>query len=207
MLLELSGHERHKHERHFREMFHHRKLVFHDQKQWDVGVVDGLYEIDEFDRDDTCYLMSFDRQGRLVGSLRLISTAMPHMMSGPFLKMFPDIAFKSPVIWEVTRFVVVGDREIQPNQVSRAACELLLGTCQFGLTHGVKQMTSVYEAGMLRLYRRCGLPNPEMARHRSEHHGLISAGLWDISEALEASIIKATGLGKPGTAQPATQAA
>ena len=156
-------------------------------KRWDVGVVDGLYEIDEYDRDDTCYLMSLDSQGKLVGSLRLISTSMPHMMSGPFAKYFPDIGFKSPVIWEVTRFVVVGDRELQPNQVSRAACELLLGTCRFGLTHGIRQMTSVYEAGMLRLYRRCGLPNPEMARHRTEHYGLISAGLGPVPSPAPAS--------------------
>jgi acyl homoserine lactone synthase len=198
MLTQIEGHEREKYKELFSKMFRQRKVVFHDQKQWDVNVVDGQYEIDEFDRDDTCYLLALDQRGELVGSLRLISTAMPHMLSGPFRSMFPDVGFKSPTIWEVTRFVVMGDPSLQPNLVSTAACELLLGACQFGLRNGVRHMTSVYEAGMLRLYRRCGLPNPELARHRTERHGSVSVGLWEISEALEASILAATGLGETG---------
>ena len=194
MLIQVEGHERSDHQVIINKMFRQRKYVFHDQKQWDVKIVDGEYEIDEYDRDDTCYLISLDRRGDVVGSLRLISTAMPHMMSGPFQKMFPDVGFKSPLIWEVTRFVVHGDHSVQPNQVSTSACELLLGACQFGLRNGVRHMTSVYESGMLRLYRRCGLPNPELARHRTERHGSVSVGLWEVSEALEASILAATGL-------------
>jgi N-acyl-L-homoserine lactone synthetase len=180
----------------FDNMFRHRKIVFHDQKKWDVNIVDDEYEIDEYDRDDTCYLMSFDGRGKLVGSMRLISTAMPHMLSGPFRSMFPEIGFSSPNIWEVTRFVVLGDSCVQGNLVSTAACELLLGACQFGLQNGVRFMTSVYESGMLRLYRRCGLPNPELTRSRSAEHGAVSVGLWEVSEALETSILAATGLGE-----------
>ena len=122
MLTQVEGHERKENKEIFDKMFHQRKIIFHDQKQWDVKLVDDEYEIDEYDRDDTCYLISFDRNGELVGSLRLISTAMPHMMSGPFQKMFPDVGFKSPLIWEVTRFVVLGDYSVQPNLVSTAAC-------------------------------------------------------------------------------------
>lgn len=197
MLTQVEGFQRKEHKEIFANMFRQRKIVFHDQKQWDVKLVDDEYEMDEYDRDDTCYLVSFDRRGELVGSLRLISTAMPHMMSGPFQKMFPDIGFRSPLIWEVTRFVVLGDQSVQPNQVSTAACELLLGACQFGLRNGVRRMTSVYEPGMLRLYRRCGLPDPELARHRTERHGSVSVGLWEVSEELEASILAATGLADP----------
>ena len=201
MLMQVEGYQRGEHKEIFDKMFRQRKIVFHDQKHWDVAIVDDEYEIDEYDRDDTCYLVSFDRRGELVGSLRLISTAMPHMMSGPFRTMFPDIGFRSPLIWEVTRFVVLGDHDVQANLVSTAACELLLGACQFGLRNGVRHMTSVYEPGMLRLYRRCGLPNPELARHRTEKHGSVSVGLWEVSEQLEASILAATGLGETSGAE------
>ncbi|HXT07863.1 MAG TPA: acyl-homoserine-lactone synthase [Roseiarcus sp.] len=196
MLMQVEGYQRQEHREIFDKMFRQRKLVFHDQKQWDVKLVDEQYEIDEYDRDDTCYLISLDRRREVVGSLRLISTATPHMMSGPFRTMFPDVDFRSPLIWEVTRFVVLGDHSVQANQISTAACELLLGACQFGLRNGVRHMTSVYESGMLRLYRRCGLPNPELARHRTEKHGSISVGLWEVCEELEASILAATGLGE-----------
>src|SRR5205823_662323 len=136
MLKQIQGFERDKSADDVNLMFKHRKLVFHDQKKWDVKLVGGEYEIDEYDRDDTVYLAAFDRAGQLVGSVRLISTIMPHMLDGPFRGMFPDVAFKSPVIWEATRFVVVGDRSVQPNQVSTAACEILLGMCRFGLDNG-----------------------------------------------------------------------
>jgi N-acyl-L-homoserine lactone synthetase len=200
MLMQVEGHEREKHKDVFDEMFRQRKFIFHDQKGWNVSVVDGQFEIDEYDRDDTCYLLSFDHRGELVGSMRFISTAMPHMMSGPFRTMFPDVGFTSPLIWEATRFIVFGDRSVQPNRVSTAACELLLGACQFGLRHGLRHMTSVYDAGMLRLYKRCGLPDAELERRGITEHGAVFVGLWQISPALEASILAATGLGAPAPA-------
>ncbi len=202
MLMQVEGHEREKYRELFNRMFRQRKIAFHDVKHWAVQITDEQYEIDEYDRDDTCYLMSFDARGELVGSLRLISTAMPHMMSGPFRSMFPDVGFTSPLIWEVTRFVVLGDRSVQPNRVSTAACELLLGACQFGLRNGVRHMTSVYDASMLRLYRRCGLPNPELQRYRTAQHGTVFVGLWEISQHLESSILATTGLGEAPRATP-----
>ena len=195
MLRHVTGCERDKRREDFRTMFRQRKIVFHDQKKWDVKLVDEEFEIDEYDREDTSYLMSFDRTGALVGSIRLISTATPHMLSGPFRAMFPEVGFTSPLIWEATRFVVLGDRSAQPNQVSTAACEILLGMCQFGLDNGVRHITAVYDAGMARLYRRCGLTHRELGRHRTEAHGAVFVGLWEISEALESSILAATGLG------------
>ena len=195
MLRLVPGFERNRQRDAFGRMFRQRKIVFHDQKKWDVELVDGEYEVDEYDRDDTVYLMSFDPCGELVGSVRLISTAAPHMLAGPFKSMFPDIGFTSPIIWEATRFVVFGDHNVQPNQVSTAACEILLGMCQFGLENGVRHITAVYDAGMSRLYRRCGLTNLELGRCRTARHGTVFVGLWEISEVLEASILAATGLG------------
>lgn len=206
MLRQALGYERSKHPVAFDTMFRQRKIVFHDEKKWDVKIVGGEFEIDEYDRDDTCYLMSYDASGALVGSVRLLSTAMPHMLSGPFRDMFPDVGFTSPVIWEATRFVVLGDRSVQPNQVSTAACEILLGMCQFGLENGVRHITAVYDAGMSRLYRRCGLTNVELGRCRTPEHGTVFVGLWEISEALEASILAATEL-KPPASRLAARAA
>jgi N-acyl-L-homoserine lactone synthetase len=181
----------------FAQMFRHRKAVFCDQKKWDVKIVDGEFEIDEFDREDTAYLMSLDQDGRLVGSVRLLTTLNEHMLSGPFKPMFPDIGFVSPTTWEASRFVVLGDSKTQPNNVSTAACEVLLGMCRFGLDHGVSFITAVYDIAMSRLYRRCGLWNVELGRYRTPQHGAIFVGLWEISNALEASILRATGL-EPG---------
>jgi len=194
MIKLLQGFQRPEYPDLFATMFRHRKSVFCDQKKWDVKIVDGEFEIDEFDREDTVYLMALGEDGRLVGSVRLLSTLNDHMLSGPFKPMFPDIEFVSPAIWEATRFVVLGDRNTQPNNVSTAACEILLGMCRFGLDHGVSFITAVYDVGMSRLYRRCGLSNVELGRYRTAQHGAVFVGLWEISDALEASILRATGL-------------
>lgn len=66
--------------------------------------------------------------------------------------------------------------------------------CLFGLEAGVSQMTAIYEAPRARVYRRCGLTNIVLARHRTASHGTIEFGLWDISKKLEAAIRAATGL-------------
>lgn len=207
MLRMVQGFQRSDNEDLFATMFRHRKSVFCDQKKWDVKIVDGEFEIDEFDRDDTVYLMAFGEDERLVGSVRLLTTLNDHMLSGPFKPMFPDIGFESSATWEATRFVVQCDRNVQPNNVSTAACEILHGMCRFGLDNGVSFITAVYDAGMSRLYRRCGLSNVELGRYRTVEHGAIFVGLWELSDALEASILRATGLGGISGAQQITEQA
>lgn len=193
MISQFEGYQRTDNRAIFDEMFAQRKRTFHDEKGWDVQVVDGKYEIDSYDRDETVYLIDFDDQGRQVGFIRLLSTIGDHMMRGPFRSMFPDIDFRSPLIWEATRFTVC-DPRVQPNGVSTAACEILLAMCRFGLEHGAAQITAVYDAPMSRFYRRCGLHNRVAGKFQTEHHGMIYVGLWDISRELEARIIRATGL-------------
>lgn len=138
--------------------------------------------------------MSLNAQNELVGSVRLINTAMPNMLGGPFKSMFPEDNFTSPLIWEASRFAVVGERCVQPNQISTAACELVLGTIQFGLSNGARHIAGVYETGMSRVYRRCGLAIFELGRHTSRAHGTVFLGLCEVSKSHEASILAATGL-------------
>ena len=47
---------------------------------------------------------------------------------------------------------------------------------------------------MARVYRRCGLRNIVLGRHRTAEHGWIEFGLWDINKDLERSIRQATAL-------------
>ena len=79
--------------------------------------------------------------------------------------------------------------------------------CRFGLDNGVKHITAVYDAGMARLYRRCGLSHVELGRHRSKEHGTVFVGLWEISTALEGAILAATGLGYAAQSRPSSRAA
>ena len=194
MLLRIEGYQKETYSQYFDSMYRQRKTVFHDLKKWDVKITDGIYEIDEYDRDDTCYILSLTPEGRLVGSVRVLSTVTPHMMSGPFKHMFPEIGFSSPLIWEITRFAVLNDVSVQPNRVSTAACELILGLIRFGLENGVTHLTAISEAPLAHIYRRCGLRDFELERRQLPEHGAIIAGLVAVTKELERSILTATGL-------------
>ncbi len=194
MISIVYGYERQERPELFNEMFRQRKKVFIDEKKWNIEAIDGQFEIDEYDRDDTVYVCSLLPDGSLAGSIRLVSTITDHMASGPFRAMFPELTIRSPTIWEATRFAVLDDPRIQPNGVSRAACEIMLGTCLFGLEHGVSQLVAIYEAPMARIYRKCGVKHYILGRHRSPEHGAVHFALGEISRQLEASIRSATGL-------------
>jgi len=194
MISIVYGYERSERPTLFDEMFRQRKKVFIDEKKWDLKPVNGEFEIDEFDRDDAVYVCSLLPDGTLAGSARFLNTTTEHMASSVFQPMFPGLMIRSPTIWEVTRFAAPEDRRLQPNGVSRAACELLLGMCLFGLEYGVSQLTAIYEAPLARIFKKSGLHHIVLGRHRSEAHGSLHFGLCDISRELEASVRAKTGL-------------
>lgn len=197
MISIVHGYERADRPALFDAMFRQRKSIFIDQKKWALTPVNGEFEFDEFDRDDTVYLCSLLPDGTLAGSLRFLNTTTDHMASSVFQHMFPGLTVRSPTIWEATRLAVPDDNRLQPNGVSRAACELHLGMCLFGLEYGVSQMTAIYEAPLARMFMKCGLSHIILGRHRSEEHGSLHFGLWDISRELESSVRNATGLVAP----------
>ncbi len=194
MISIVHGYERSERPALFDEMFRQRKKVFIDQKKWDLKPIDGEFEYDEFDRDDAVYVCSLLPDGSLAGSARFLNTTTEHMAGSVFQGMFPGLMIRSPTIWEITRFAVPDDRRLQPNGVSRAACELLLGICLFGLEYGVSQMTAIYEAPLARMFKKCGLDHIILGRHRSDEHGALHFALCDISRELEASVRAKTGL-------------
>jgi N-acyl-L-homoserine lactone synthetase len=194
MIRFVYGYERQENPGLFDEMFRQRKQVFIDQKKWDLKPIDGEFEFDEFDRDDAVYICSLAPNGDLLGSIRFLNTTTDHMASTVFQTMFPGLVIRSPTIWEATRFAVPEDRRLQPNGVSVATCEIIVGMCLFGLENGVSQMTAIYEAPLTRIFRKCGLTHIVLGRHRSEAHGALHFGLCDVSRELEASIRQAIGL-------------
>jgi acyl-homoserine lactone synthase len=84
-------------------MHRDRKRVFVDLRRWDVPVIDGQYEIDQFDSEQAVYLVSASDEGEHRGSIRLLPTQRPHILGS----LFPHLCDgPSPVgedVWEITR--------------------------------------------------------------------------------------------------------
>ena len=65
-----------------RAMYAARKQVFVDLLKWDLPVLAGAYEIDQFDNHDAEYLILLDQEdGRHRASARLLQTDRPHILA------------------------------------------------------------------------------------------------------------------------------
>lgn len=88
----------------FRTMFEERKRVFIDLLGWNIPVLGGRYEIDQFDNDDAVYLVVTDLTGEHCGSARLLRTDRPHILDTIFSDLCNDAPPCGPDIREITRF-------------------------------------------------------------------------------------------------------
>jgi N-acyl-L-homoserine lactone synthetase len=75
-----------------RAMFRARKRVFVDLLGWDVPVIDGRFEIDQFDDEHAVYLIVTLPDGRHAGSARLLRTTRPHILD----TLFPGLCAAPP---------------------------------------------------------------------------------------------------------------
>jgi acyl-homoserine lactone synthase len=121
------------------EMHRDRKTVFVDRLGWQVPVLDGELEIDQFDGEAAVYLIAIDEAGGHAGSLRLLPTAGPHLLADVFPHLCERAAPRGPDIWEITRlFTAPGHPD--PKCVRR---ELSLGMVEFAVLHGIRRYTCV----------------------------------------------------------------
>lgn len=84
-------------------MFIDRKRLFVDFFGWDIPVVEGRFEIDQFDTPDTVYIIAADADGLHEASIRLMPTTRPHMLGTIFPHLCPGGVPTGPAIWESTR--------------------------------------------------------------------------------------------------------
>ncbi|MGL4975742.1 MAG: acyl-homoserine-lactone synthase [Bosea sp. (in: a-proteobacteria)] len=180
----------------FDQMFRLRAQVFSERLGWDVRVVDG-WETDRFDNDETIYVMSVsDEMSTLLGCARLLPTSSPHMMSDIFGAHFePDSTFRSPLIWEITRFCTSDSARhtLTPSGLNAPTLELLAGVCELGMASGIAQVTAVFEPLMGRIYRRAGLRTATVGKSLTLGKLPVFAGVWDIDQRTLASLRKAGG--------------
>ena len=122
------------------EMHAARKQVFIDQLRWDLPVSDGAYEIDDYDRDDTIYLIVVDGSGAgHLGSVRLLPTDGPHLLGDKFARLCADGVPRDADIFEITRLVTRPG--LSRAEATRVRQLLSLAIIEFALAHKVRHFT------------------------------------------------------------------
>src|SRR3546814_4257507 len=95
-------------------MFEARKRVFVDLLGWDVPVLAGRFEVDQFDDVHARYLVLTDRQGSHLGSARLLDTRRPHILGALYPALCEEEVPSGTGIGEITRFCL--DRRLRAPQ-------------------------------------------------------------------------------------------
>lgn len=130
-----------------RAMFVARKEVFVDLLRWDLPVLDGRFELDQFDDENAIYLVVTDRAGKHLASARLLPTVRPHILADLYAPLCEGEVPRGPDIYEVTRFCL--DRHIDARTRRTARDRLVVGLAEFALAEGIVRYTGVAEAGWL----------------------------------------------------------
>lgn len=121
-------------------MFAARKAVFVDLLGWDVPVLDGKYEIDQFDTADARYLIVSDNEGH-VASARLLPTTSKGILSGLFPMLCSGPCPEGAAIFEITRFCL--DRRLRANERREGRNALVSALVSYALDAGISQYCAV----------------------------------------------------------------
>ena len=125
-----------------------RKQVFVDQLHWNLQVREGLYELDEYDRDDSIYLIVVDASGSgHLGSVRLLPTDGPHLLADKFAGLCAAGVPRGHDIFEITRLVTRPG--LPRDEAMRVRRLLSLAIIEFALAHRVRHFTMMTHMAFL----------------------------------------------------------
>ncbi|WP_448585139.1 acyl-homoserine-lactone synthase [Thermaurantiacus sp.] len=126
-----------------------RKAVFVDRLKWDVPVVDGRYEVDEFDTEHAIYLVATTPStGEHLGSVRLLPTDRRHLLGDLFPMLVEGEVPRGPDVYEITRLCTsprLADWEAHNAVRERLATALI----EYALTVGISRYTMMTHTAYL----------------------------------------------------------
>lgn len=132
-------------------MFRQRHDIFIKEKGWQLASRDGL-EIDQYDDDDTLYLLQYAPDGELVASMRMNATDRPFMVLDAFADMVQGPITRGPEIWELTRGA------LSPKlRKSKLYGQVICGVLEAALLWGAKKSIGIYSVDHIMKQMRIGL--------------------------------------------------
>ncbi|MES2326214.1 MAG: acyl-homoserine-lactone synthase [Pseudomonadota bacterium] len=183
-------------DRTLRTMFEDRKSVFVDLLKWNVPVLDGRFELDQFDDSHANYIIIADENGDHLGSARLLPTTRPHILG----TLFADLCAAPPpagrAVAEITRFCLSRRQNAALRRQTRN--QLVTALAWYALEVGIHTYTGVAEMGWLQQILafgwdcrplgvpaklECGMLGALAIEIRSDTPDLLAAnGIWDLAE-------------------------
>lgn len=144
----------------YEELAAYRYQVFVEHLGWQLDTIPG-HEADQFDRDDTVYVVARHNDGKISGCARLLPTCRPYLLGEVFPELLNGLpAPHSPAIWELSRFTAFdsnGQVKHGAGQFSSPVAVSLLGeSIATAARMGAQRLITVSPVGVERLLRRAG---------------------------------------------------
>jgi N-acyl-L-homoserine lactone synthetase len=188
MIVYIEAAERQKNQQRIFEYFKLRRKVFCDHLRWVEPRPDGL-ERDAFDEMDNVYILNVDEyQGNVTGGVRLMPTTGPTLIHDVWRDMLPDPDdFRSPNIWEATRFCVdeASSASRKGSFVNRATLALSLAVMDFGAANGITHVIGVCERKFFDMASAYGADAEIISTKRDTNGVEIGCGIWSTSAELQ----------------------
>lgn len=187
MIRYLFGDGLHRYPRLRNSMFIDRAAQFHQRLGWKIAVDAKGHERDQYDGLNPLYVIWERSDGTHGGSLRYLPTTGRTMLAEHFATLAPAGPPHDPRIWECTRFC------LSPGAAPRVAAALMLGGVEVGLNLDLTHAVGVFDARMLRVYRRLGWLPAVLGRDGTGRDA-ICAGLWRFDPTVRAGLLARAGL-------------
>ncbi len=168
-------------------MFKDRAHQFKIRLGWDVRVNASGQERDEYDAKNPLYVIWENQDGTHGGSMRFLPTVEKTMVNDHFSHLSDGVHIESPLIWECTRFC------LSPDASANVAAALMLGGAEIGLGFHLTHAVGVFDARMVRIYRRLGW-GPVILGASGAGRDAISLGFWEFGRAARDRMLQKSGI-------------
>lgn len=179
-----------------RSMFEARKRVFVDLLGWDLPVLAGRYEVDQFDDVHARYLILTDREHGHLASARLLPTTRPHILGDLFADLCADAPPRGPAIYEITRFCL--ERQLGAPLRRQARNRLVSALADYALANGITAYTGVAEMGWLQQILAFGWRSSPLGLPK-RIGGMMLGALWIEITPDTPALLAAAGIYTPAT--------
>ncbi|MCX4166320.1 MULTISPECIES: acyl-homoserine-lactone synthase [Paraburkholderia] len=137
----------------------YRYKIFIEQLGWQLPTINGL-EQDQFDLDETLYVIGVDEHANIHGCARLLPTSRPYLLSEVFPFLMDSVSPPSSNrIWELSRFAVspAGTFNRAIIDVEETTRIMLTAAVACAAEHGAERLITVSPLGIERLLSRMGV--------------------------------------------------
>ena len=126
-----------------RAMFAARKSVFVDLLKWQIPVLDGRFEVDQFDDEHARYVILSEPDSTHLASARLLPTLRPHILDSFYATLCDAPPPRGEDVFEITRFCL--DRNLRAAERRVVRNRLVTAIADHALANRISRYVAIAE--------------------------------------------------------------